>query len=98
MHRHQDEQLRTQPFSSPEVLETIISTEMLAAMEAAVAALPEGCAAVLRKSYVEGLSNAEIATALQISIHTVKSQKQRALSLLRDRLGPGFVFLLYFLR
>ncbi|WP_341836729.1 RNA polymerase sigma-70 factor [Chitinophaga pollutisoli] len=98
VHRHQDEQLREQPFSPAEVLETIISTEMLSAMHAAVASLPEGCAAVLRKSYVEGLSNTEIAESLKISIHTVKSQKQRALSLLRERLGPGFVFLLFFIR
>ncbi len=98
VHRHQDEQLRGQSFAPPEILETIISTEMVAAMEAAVASLPEGCASILRKSYVEGLSNTEIAEVLNISIHTVKSQKQRALLLLRERLGPGFVLLLYFLR
>lgn len=74
---------------APEILESIISSEVMATMMEAIDSLPEGCALVIRKGYLEGLSNTEIAQQLDISIHTVKSQKQRAISLLRDRLDPN---------
>jgi RNA polymerase sigma-70 factor (ECF subfamily) len=45
--------------------------------------------------YLEGMKNHEIAKELGISVNTVKTQKQRALQLLRLKLKPEFfIFLL----
>lgn len=87
VHKHLEN--RQPEAGAPPILESIIYSEVMAAMMEAIASLPPGCALVIRKSYLEGLSNAEIAAELDISIHTVKSQKQRAISLLRDRLDPN---------
>ena len=70
------------------LLELIIHSEVLAALFEALEALPAGCSLILRKGYLEGLKNHEIAAELGISINTVKSQKQRAIGLLRERLTP----------
>lgn len=88
VHKHIDSRSGDEA-DPPGILETIIYSEVMEAMMQAIATLPEGCAMVIRKGYLEGLSNPEIAAALDISIHTVKSQKQRAISLLRDRLDPN---------
>lgn len=44
---------------------------------------------------LEGLSNQEIADALSVSIHTVKTQKQRAMAVLKRRFSTG-VLLVFF--
>ena len=49
----------------------------------AIDKLPEGCRMVLKLAYFEGLKNDEIATELGISINTVKTQRQRAMKLMR---------------
>lgn len=40
--------------------------------------------------YMEGKKNEEIATALHVSLETVKTQKKRAMSFLRIRLKALF--------
>ena len=60
----------------------------------AIEQLPEGCKTVLKLAYFEGLKNDEIATELGVSINTVKTQRQRALNLLRLRLPKGAYLLL----
>ena len=55
-------------------------------------ALPERCREVFLM-YMEGKKNEEVATALHVSIETVKTQKKRAMSILRKKLG-GYQFLL----
>ncbi len=80
------------------ILQYIIDAEVTAALYSAVAALPEGCRTVFELGYLEGLSNQEIADQLQVSINTVKTQKARALQLLRlkltDRLWLALLFIL----
>ncbi|WP_079643990.1 RNA polymerase sigma factor [Sphingobacterium nematocida] len=77
----------------------IIQTELTVALSALLEELPEGCSRILKMSYVEGLKNAEIAEKLCISIHTVKSQKNRGLSLLRERVSLQYLLtLLLFLK
>ena len=44
---------------------------------------------VIRYGYLEGLSNSEIAKSMNISVNTVKSQKKRALTLLKMNLGKA---------
>lgn len=52
--------------------------------------LPEGCRQIFKMSYLENLSNQEIADKLGISINTVKSQKARSRELLRESLKDLF--------
>lgn len=61
----------------------IIEAEVLEEIYQALQKLPDGCRNVLKLSYFEGLKNKDIASELQVSINTVKTQKKRALHLLR---------------
>lgn len=55
-------------------------------MEHAIASLPDGAREVLVLFAISGYSQAEIATMLDVSIGTVKSQLHRARKLLLERL------------
>lgn len=69
-------------------LKMMIISEVVGELHQALKLLPEGCEQVLRLGYLEGLKNSQIAETLGISLNTVKSQKQRALMLLRKRMRP----------
>lgn len=71
----------------PQILNGIIHAEIMNEIHNAIKTLPEGCASILKYGYLEGLQNKEIAKMLNISLNTVKSQKQRALQLLKLRLS-----------
>ncbi len=60
--------------------------EVLRELREAVYRLPPKCQKVIKLTYLEGKSNPEVAAELNISIHTVKNQKQRGLELLRHKL------------
>lgn len=78
-------------------LDEIVKAEVIAEIRNAIEALPEGCKMVIKLSFLEGLKNEEIAENMGISINTVKSQKQRALKLLRLKLDLNSYTLLLFL-
>ncbi|MEI8075419.1 MAG: RNA polymerase sigma-70 factor [Bacteroidota bacterium] len=79
-------------------LENIIKAELIAEIQTAINSLPEGCGNVLKLSFLEGLKNEEISKLLGISINTVKTQKQRALKLLKLKLsGISYLLLLVIL-
>ena len=65
----------------------IIESEVLANVHHALKKLPPGCRTVLQLSYFQNMQNKEIAHQLQVSINTVKTQKKRALHLLRKALN-----------
>ena len=65
------------------VMERIIEAEVLGEVYKALQKLPEGCRKVINLSYFKGLSNQEVAAHLDVSINTVKTQKLRALKMLR---------------
>jgi len=65
------------------VMERIIEAEVLGEVHKALQKLPEGCRKVINLSYFKGLSNQEVAAHLNVSINTVKTQKLRALKMLR---------------
>lgn len=75
-------------YEEPTVISDLIHAEAMGELYEAINGLPVGCAEILKKSIFEGLSNQEIADSLELSINTVKSQKRRAISLLRERMGP----------
>lgn len=66
--------------------EDLAEDELSRAIEAGIAALPERCRLVFTMSRRQGLSYAEIAEALGISVKTVEAQMGRALKSLRERL------------
>lgn len=68
--------------------DAIVFSEVLGKIHQALEKLPEGSATILKLGYLEGLKNDEIAEKLNISVHTVKSQKQRGIRLLREGLDP----------
>ena len=72
--------------------EGIFSAEVYRQLCETIDALPERCREVFLM-YMEGKKNEEVATALHVSIETVKTQKKRAMSILRKKLG-AYQFLL----
>ncbi|MFC6103126.1 sigma-70 family RNA polymerase sigma factor [Olivibacter domesticus] len=80
------------------VLQAMMHAEVMGELHAALESLPSGCSQICKMGYLEGMKNFEIAEALNVSINTVKTQKQRALMLLRNRLSPqALSLLIYFL-
>lgn len=71
---------------APGVVQQVMARQELRQLEAAIAALPEGCRTVLLLRKIELLSHQEIADRLGIAISTVEKQHARALRLLRAAL------------
>lgn len=72
--------------ASPGVEQQVMARQELDLLEAAIAALPEGCRSVLLLRKVEMLSHKEIGERLGIAVSTVEKQHARALRLLRQAL------------
>lgn len=79
------------------IVDAMIQAEVISQLMEAIRQLPQGCRQVLHMAIFEKLSNDEIATNLTISVNTVKSQKKRALQLLRTRLDARMLSFLLFL-
>lgn len=79
----------------PVALNNLIRAEVYGEVHLALMDLPNGCKKVITLSFFEGMNNDEIAQKLNISINTVKTQKKRALQLLRLKMDPrAFALLL----
>ncbi len=89
---HEDEVEESQ------VLAKIIRAEVMDEIHKIIQSMPAGCQEVFRLGYLEGLTNPQIADQLDISVNTVKTQKQRGLKIVKGKLNPElFVFLAVFL-
>jgi RNA polymerase sigma-70 factor (ECF subfamily) len=64
-------------------LQEDLKAEVLRSINTEIARLPRSCGKVFKMAYLEGLSNGEIAEALQINNQSVRNHKQRAIKLLR---------------
>lgn len=80
------------------VIEAIVTSEVLHLLDEAIEALPESYRRISTLAYLDGKKNQEIADLLDMSVNTVKKQKQRALELLRMKLTPELLALLLLLR
>lgn len=69
-----------------------IRADVVAEIFDAINELPEKCKEIFTLSYIKELPDKEIAESLQISLNTIKTQKQRAKSFLRIRLGDIFTY------
>jgi len=63
-----------------------IRGEVLGAIYAEIEELPGRCREIFKAIFLQGLSNEEIAARMGIEIQTVRSQKSRAIGLLRAQL------------
>jgi len=83
---------------SPEADESyehhIVRAELWAQVYRAIHALPAQCSKVMQLSYLEGLTNEEIARQLNLSVQTVKNHKQRGLAMLKGMLSREAYLLL----
>ena len=92
--RHLRVQQKSAPYvatrleDAPEGASRLVEAELDAAVKHAVAQLPPRCREVFELSRVHGLSYAEIARSLEISVKTVEAQMGKALRTLRERLAP----------
>ena len=77
----------------PAVIDAIIAAEVISKIHAAVQSLPESHRQISVMGYFDGKKNNEIADELNMSVNTVKKQKQRALQLLRMKLEPEMLIL-----
>ncbi len=71
-----------------QVLTKIIRSEIMDEIYKIVQSMPVACQKVFRLGYLEGLTNQQIAKKLDISINTVKTQKQRGLKIIKGKLNP----------
>nr|WP_207190448.1 RNA polymerase sigma-70 factor [Galbibacter mesophilus] len=79
--------LDTQKYDSiSEVDEFIIEEEVHSVLIEALDNLPEKCKNIFKLSCLEGLKYKDIAEDLNISVNTVKSQRSRAIALLKNHL------------
>jgi RNA polymerase sigma-70 factor (ECF subfamily) len=65
------------------ILEDDVKTLVLRTIHAEIEKLPRSCRTVFKMSYIEGMSNSEIAEALNINNQSVRNFKLRAVKLLR---------------
>ncbi len=76
--------------SIPEISEEVMDTSFRdARIWKAIDELPEKCREIFLMSKRDGLSNAEIAEELNISVKTVKNQMTKAFARLRESLSTG---------
>jgi RNA polymerase sigma-70 factor (ECF subfamily) len=83
-------------YSEDACLNEIIRAEIIAEIYQAIEQLSPQCSKIITMSYLDGMSNQEIADALNLSVQTVKNQKGRGLALLKQRM-PNDKFQLIFL-
>lgn len=76
------------------VLNQLTRAEVLREVYNMLSMLPPECQKVMRHSFVDGMDNHQIAKLLNISVHTVKNQKARAIYLIRKRLGGRALLML----
>ncbi|WP_257669904.1 RNA polymerase sigma-70 factor [Parapedobacter tibetensis] len=87
-------QNQPQVMEEAEITHAMIHAEILGELHAALETLPKGCAEVCKMAYFEGKKNQEIADAIGVSINTIKTQKQRAIALLRNKISQQTMILL----
>jgi RNA polymerase sigma-70 factor (ECF subfamily) len=74
-----------------------IANELETEIERAISSLPPQCQTVFRLSRFEGLSYAEIAQQLSISVKTIENHMGKALRIMREQLKDYLPLLMWFL-
>lgn len=95
--KHHDKiRLETSEIEQQSYMVDRIENEIMWELLSTIEQLPEECRKVFKLSYLEGKDIKEVADILEISTHTVKSQRARAKKLLQEKLKDLFPLLVYF--
>lgn len=84
------------PFDDTDIVNAIVSSEISSKIYKAIETLPGQCQEIARMAYIHGCKNQEIADKFQISVNSVRAQKQRAIQLLRSKLDKRDLLLMIF--
>lgn len=96
--RYLSQQKKIQTEVAPDFVESIVSAEVTGELMDAINQLPPECRKIFKLSYIDEMSNAEIAVALALSVQTVKNQKSRGYAILRGVLKNKIMSVLSFLQ
>lgn len=89
---------------TPETFDPLLAeVEIVQALYEEIDQLPPQCRRIFKMSYLEGKKNEEVAALLNISYNTVRTQKLRALKLIRaslltKNLLPAFLLYMQFIK
>jgi RNA polymerase sigma-70 factor (family 1) len=83
------------PASESEIIENIVFAETTHEIYSAINNLPPKMQRVFRMFFIEGKNYEEIASELHLSVRTIRNQKLRALFLIKQRVGPTLIILLF---
>jgi RNA polymerase sigma-70 factor (ECF subfamily) len=86
-----------QPHTEAPVLQRLIQSETLSQILQTLKNLPPKCSQVFQLFYLQGKSHEEIARQLNISPHTVRNQKLRAIRLIREKMRILWLLIFLFL-
>ena len=67
------------------ILDDLINAELIGALHRELNQLPEGCQRICRLIYLDGMKYEEVARELDVSVNTVKTQRVRAINLLKTK-------------
>ncbi len=81
--------------TTDDYLSVFIKAEVWAELYRAIESLPTQCCKVITMSYLENMSNQEIAEEMGLSLQTVKNYKLRGLAMLRDKLPDSILIALF---
>ncbi|WP_343538191.1 sigma-70 family RNA polymerase sigma factor [Sphingobacterium thalpophilum] len=68
-----------------DILDNLINAELIGTLHRELNELPEGCQRICRLIYIDGLKYDEVAQELNVSVNTVKTQRMRAINLLKRK-------------
>lgn len=89
-------QFNTDRTDDNDVLDNLINAELIGALHRELDELPEGCQRICRLIYLEGMKYEEVAQELNVSVNTVKTQRMRAINLLKRKfLNIFFTFFIF---
>lgn len=80
-----DQSMVFQADTEDSILKSIIESEVIGKLHENIDDLPVGCQHVLKLLYLEGMSYEEVASTFDISVNTVKTQRARAIRILREK-------------
>jgi len=78
-------QLDTDKPDDNDILDNLINAELIGALHRELNELPEGCQRICRLIYLDGMKYEEVAQELNVSVNTVKTQRMRAINLLKRK-------------